>query len=48
LIAEGFIERVQVPKPNGKFVACIRLLDSDEPVQTQRQPSVIEITDGMH
>lgn len=46
LMAQGFIERVQVPRPNGKLVACIRLVNPDEQAQPQTAPQVT-VLDGM-
>ncbi|KAI0095273.1 hypothetical protein BDY19DRAFT_917063 [Irpex rosettiformis] len=45
LVAQGFIERVQVPKHGGKLAACIRLVNPDEQAHTQATPSVIEVVD---
>lgn len=48
LVAQGFIEKVQVPKPGGKLASCIRLLNTDEAAEARPAPSAVEATEGMH
>ncbi|KAI0706049.1 hypothetical protein BC835DRAFT_1311874 [Cytidiella melzeri] len=45
LMAQGFIEKVQVPRPDGKFVPCVRLLNPEKLAQPRGAPAVIEVAD---
>ncbi|KAI0344000.1 hypothetical protein BDW22DRAFT_1355246 [Trametopsis cervina] len=45
LIAQGFIDKVHVPKPDGRLVPCIRLLHPNEQPQAEQPPDAIEILD---
>ena len=48
LIAQGFIEKVQVPNPGGRLIPCIRLLCPDEAPQSSHVPSVVEIPESAY